>query len=113
MEMAYHLAKGVYNERSISFNEKLRHYCSVIHPEVLYALECLKMNKKGLIEKLEAKERKILRKILALYLCGEDNQHHPKKDYLLWTHDTNEPGKIDQPHHNLLSGEENQRGLVH
>ena len=64
MELAYHLTKNIYNKRSISLNTKLKHYCTVIRPEALYASECLAMNKKGMMEKLEIKERKILRKIL-------------------------------------------------
>ena len=64
MEMAYHLTKDIYKSRSMSFKAKLRHFVTVIRPEALYASECLAMNKKGLAEQLEAKERKILRKIL-------------------------------------------------
>ncbi|KAJ8882277.1 hypothetical protein PR048_018765 [Dryococelus australis] len=45
LEMAYHLTKDVYNKLSVSFNAKLRHYCTVIRPEALYKAECLGMNK--------------------------------------------------------------------
>ncbi|KAJ8890637.1 hypothetical protein PR048_010146 [Dryococelus australis] len=64
LEIAYHFTKDVYNKRLASFNAKLRHYRTVIRPEALYAAEFLAMNKKGLMEQLEARERKILRKIL-------------------------------------------------
>ncbi|XP_049828171.1 uncharacterized protein LOC126267232 [Schistocerca gregaria] len=77
MKMAFHLFKNIYNKRSVSFNEKLRHYCSAIRPEVLCTSECLAMNKNGLIEKLEAKERKTLRKILGpIKENGEYRRHH-------------------------------------
>lgn len=84
METAYHLTKGVYNKRSISFKAKLRHYCTVIRPEVLYASECLIMNKKGLIERLEAKERKILRKILGP--VKENGEYRRRHNNELYTH---------------------------
>ena len=53
-----------YNKRSVSLNAKLIHYCTVILPKAFDAGECLALNRKGLIEKLETKERKLLRQIL-------------------------------------------------
>lgn len=82
IETAYHLTKNVYNKRSISLNAKLKHYCTVIRPEALYAAECLAMNKKGIMEKLEVKERKILRKILGpIKDSGEFRRRHNQELY--------------------------------
>lgn len=36
---------------------KLRHYCTVIRSQVLYVAECLAMVGKGLIERIENKEK--------------------------------------------------------
>lgn len=84
MEMAYHLTRNVYNKKSVSLNAKLKHYCTVIRPEALYAAECLVMNKKGTLEKLETKERKILRKILGpIKENGEYRRRHNRE---LYTH---------------------------
>lgn len=83
MEIAYQLTREVYNKRSMSFKAKLRHYNTVIRPEALYAVECLAMNKKGLSEKLEAKERKILRRILGpIKENGEYRKRHNHELYL-------------------------------
>ena len=84
MEVAYQLTKGVYNKRSVSFNAKLRHYCTVIRPKALYAAECLAMNRKGLTGKLEAKERKILRKILGP--VKEDGEYRRRHNHELYSH---------------------------
>lgn len=64
MELAYRLVQYRYNKRSISYRAKIRHYTTVVRPEGLYSSECLILNKKGEIEELGKKERKILRKIL-------------------------------------------------
>ena len=64
MEFNFQKTKDVYNNKSISIEAKLQHYKAVIRPESLYASECLVLNKKGEIENMEKKERKILRKIL-------------------------------------------------
>lgn len=45
-------------------NAKLKHYQTVIRPEALYAAECLTQRTSSAIEKLEVKERRIIRKIL-------------------------------------------------
>lgn len=84
MELAYQLTREVYNKRSMSFKTKLRHYNTVIRPEALYAAECLTMNKKGLLEKLEAKERKILRKILGP--TKENGEYRRRHNQELYTH---------------------------
>lgn len=63
LNIALHLTRGIYNKKCISQNAKLRHYQTVIRPEALYAAECLNLNNKGSIQKLEVEERKILRKI--------------------------------------------------
>ncbi|KAJ8870364.1 hypothetical protein PR048_029385 [Dryococelus australis] len=86
MEVAYHLTKDVYSKRSVSFNAKLRHCCTVIRPEALYAAECLAMNKKGLMEQLEAKERKILRKILGPVKENENNGYHSEMRIAFYGH---------------------------
>lgn len=64
VELAFQLTKNIYNKKSLSWNSKLRHYKTVIKPEALYAAETLRLCNKGLIENLEKKERKIIRKIL-------------------------------------------------
>lgn len=64
VELAFQLTKNTYNKKSLSWNAKIRHYNTVIKPEALYAGETLSMTNQGPIEKLEIKERKILRKIL-------------------------------------------------
>ncbi len=64
VEMAFQLTKNTYNKKSLSWNAKIRHYNTVIKPEALYAAETLAMTNQDPIEKLEIKERKILRKIL-------------------------------------------------
>lgn len=64
MELAFQKTKNTYNKKSLSWNSKIRHYNTVIKPEALYAAETLAMTKKGQMEKLEVKERKILRKIM-------------------------------------------------
>ncbi|KAJ8873145.1 hypothetical protein PR048_026762 [Dryococelus australis] len=84
MELVYHLTKGIYNKMSILFNAMLKHYCSAIRPEFLYASECLKMNKKGLIEKLEAKERNVLRKILGP--IKENGEYKRRHNHEIYTH---------------------------
>lgn len=58
MDTANQLTKGVYNMRSISLNIKRRHYFKIIQLEALYAMECLAMCEKNLMEKLEVKETK-------------------------------------------------------
>ena len=63
-------------------NLKLKHYTTVIRPEALYAIECLTMNKRGLTEKLEVRERRILRKILGPSLKdGEYRRRHNSELY--------------------------------
>ena len=64
MELAYRLTQKRYNKTAISYKAKLRHYTTVVKTEAVYSSECLILNKKMEIEKLEKKERKILRKIL-------------------------------------------------
>ena len=64
MRVAYHLTKEFYNKKSLSINDKLKHYTTVIRPEALYASECLSLNPKMMMEDLEIIERRILRKIL-------------------------------------------------
>ena len=64
LELAYRLTKNTYNKKCLSRNLKLTHYTSVIKPEALYAMECLSLNRRGLVEKFEGRERRILRKIL-------------------------------------------------
>lgn len=64
MDVAYNLCTNIYNKKSISINEKLRHYNTVIRPEVLYAAETLTIKRATLERKLEIKKRTFLRKIL-------------------------------------------------
>lgn len=64
MELAFQKTKNTYNKKTLSWNSKIRHYNTVIKPEALYAAETLVMGRKGQMEKLEIKERKILRKIM-------------------------------------------------
>lgn len=64
LELAFQLTKDTYNKKSLSWGSKITHYKTVIKPEALYAAETLNMNFKGQMEKLELKERKILRKII-------------------------------------------------
>lgn len=64
MEIAFQLTKDTYNKKSLSWNAKIRHYSTVVKPEALYAAETLSITTYGPMEKLEIKERKILRKIL-------------------------------------------------
>ena len=63
-ELAFQLTKETYNKKSLSWGSKIKHYKTVVKPEALYAAETLTMNRTGQIEKLERKERKILRKIM-------------------------------------------------
>ncbi|KAJ8887737.1 hypothetical protein PR048_013955 [Dryococelus australis] len=65
MEMANHLTKDVYDKRSVSFNAKPRHYCS-------------------LMEQLESKERKILRKILGP--VKENSEYRSRHNHELYLH---------------------------
>lgn len=64
MERAFYMTKNTYNKKSLSWNTKLRHYQTVVRPEMLYGAETLKLNRTGDLEKLEKVERRILRKIL-------------------------------------------------
>lgn len=64
LELAFQLTKETYNKKSLSWGSKIKHYKTVIKPEALYAAETLTMNRIGQTEKLEIKERKILRKII-------------------------------------------------
>uniref|UniRef100_UPI0025BA8F92 hypothetical protein n=1 Tax=Deinococcus sp. TaxID=47478 RepID=UPI0025BA8F92 len=64
LEMAYHRKREVYKKKSVFIKAKLRHYCTVIRSEALYAAECITLKGKGLVEKLALKERKILKTIL-------------------------------------------------
>lgn len=61
---AFRLTQNIYNKKSLSKFSKLRHYSTVIKPECLYAAETLILNRKGDIEEIQKKERKIIRKIL-------------------------------------------------
>ena len=64
-------------------NAKLRHNHTVMKSEALYAAECLAMNKKGLTEKLEIKDRKIFRKILGP--VKENGEYRRQHNYELYT----------------------------
>lgn len=59
---------------------ELSDYCTVIRLEALYTVECLAMNKKGLTEKLEAKERKILGPV------KENGEYRRRHNHELYTH---------------------------
>ena len=58
-----------------SWNSKIRHYNTVVKPEALYAAETLSLTTYGPIEKLEIKERKILRKILGPKFHNNELSH--------------------------------------
>ena len=49
MKVGYHLTKDTCNKKSMSINDKLGHYSTVIRPEALYTAECLTLNKKMLV----------------------------------------------------------------
>ncbi|RZF47792.1 hypothetical protein LSTR_LSTR006056 [Laodelphax striatellus] len=54
---------NIYNKKCLSINTKVRHYTTVIKPEVLYASETLNLNCRGVLENIKKAERKIVRKI--------------------------------------------------
>lgn len=54
MELADQLTRDVCNKRLLSINAKL----TIICPEALYVGGCLSLNGKGLIDLLEAKEKR-------------------------------------------------------
>ena len=64
MTTAFRLTQNIYNKKSISRHAKLRHYNSVIKPECLYGAETLVLNRKMDVDKIQKRERKIVRKIL-------------------------------------------------
>lgn len=67
MEMAYQLTRSAYKKQSVSLNAinaKIEHYSTVIRSEALYAAECLGICRKYLNEKLESKERTVLKIIM-------------------------------------------------
>lgn len=64
MTTAFRLTQNIYNKKSISKHAKLRHYNTVIKPECLYAAETLVLNRKTDLDKIQKRERKIVRKIL-------------------------------------------------
>lgn len=85
MELAYKLVQHRYNKKAISYRAKIKHYITVVKPEGLYSSECLIMNKKGEIEELEKKERKILRKILGPEK-GKDGTWRKRRNEDLYRH---------------------------
>lgn len=83
MVEVYQLTKGVCNKRSVPIYTNLKHYYTVIRSEGMYAVESLAMHKKGMNEKFEAKERKLLRKTLRLIKeNGECRRRHSNDVYL-------------------------------
>ena len=104
LEMAFQITKDTYNKKSLSWGSKIKHYKTVIKPDALYAAETLNMNFKGQMEKLEIKERKILRKIIGpkfqenkiIYIKNETlykktlRYHAKKEDKFLRTSSQNE-----------------------
>ena len=80
LELAYQLTKNTYNKKCLSRNTKMKHYQTVIRPEALYASECLTLNRKGLMEKLEIRERKIMRKILGPVKEGDCYKRRPNQE---------------------------------
>lgn len=80
LELAYQLTKNTYNKRCLSRNIKMKHYQTVIRPEALYASECLILNRKGLTDKLEIQERKIMRKILGPVKEGNEYKKRPNQE---------------------------------
>ncbi|XP_068084860.1 uncharacterized protein [Anabrus simplex] len=60
---AYGRVHNIYNKNCLSRHAKIRHYNTVIKPEVLYASETLTLNGKGDLENILKEERRILRKI--------------------------------------------------
>lgn len=54
--------KNIYNKEYVSINVKLRHYNTIIIPEIHYILECLVLNMAKQLNGI--KTRKILRKII-------------------------------------------------
>lgn len=61
MERAYHSCR---NLQVLLQNLKLNHYKPVVRPSVLYACECLWVNRNGPLKILELNERKIVRRTL-------------------------------------------------
>ena len=82
LDLAYRLTQNRYNKRAISYKAKLRHYSTVVKPEGLYASECLTLNKKGDLQELEKKERKILRKILGPQKTADGTWKNRRNDDL-------------------------------
>lgn len=85
LERSYGITQNRYNKRSISYKAKIRHYNTVIKPEGLYASECLTLNKKGEVQEIEKRERRILRKILGPRKT-EDGTWKIRKNESLYKH---------------------------
>ena len=85
LHLAYRLTKNIYNKKCLSRNAKLKHYQAVIRPEALYASECLILNRKGLTDKLEIQERKILRKIMGPIRVEGEYRRRPNQELYSYT----------------------------
>lgn len=84
MKIPDKLNKDVYKKRSTCLNVSLRYYCIVLRPEALFSAECPTMNRNRLIEKLGAKERRILRKIFGS--IKENGEYRRRYNHELCTH---------------------------
>ena len=85
MSKALFLTRNIYNKKNISRQAKIRHYQTVIRPEVLYAAECLTMTSRAYLDKIEITERKIIRKILGPEL-REDGEWHIRHNKDVYSH---------------------------
>lgn len=63
LQKAYRLTWNHYNKKSISVKAKIRHYNTVVLPEVLYAAETTVIHGQTKISDIEKQERKVLQKI--------------------------------------------------
>lgn len=71
MKRALGRTQNIYNKKCLSVSTKIRHYNTVIKPEILYASETLDLNRKTVLEDILKEERKIIRKILGPKLTDE------------------------------------------
>lgn len=52
------------NKKGLSWNNKIKHYSTLIKPEALFPAKTLVKRRKGKMDELKIMERKILRKVM-------------------------------------------------
>ena len=78
MKRALYKTQGIYNKKWLTTFTKIRHYNTVIKPEVLYASETLMLHTKADLENILTHERKSIGKIIGPKFTDEGYRLHSR-----------------------------------